>query len=1183
MKIQLINFRCHTDAIFTFHDDLITRIKSEPGDGKSTIFEAIYWALYGSMNNIANHLADPKSQTKVTIDFSHLAGLGKGITIYRQNHPNRLILKIVKPINNSLQSINYEDIIAQNIIDDQFGTKKIWSSISYLRQGSQCVLLSGNKKDRYHLLQEISARNDNPSECIAKIDARLKEERIKFRENQVKFETGCSILRQELDSNPLPTNIVLTDQYKQKLFDIISKLKSELQMELSKEEKRNQLIGSKRNLESMVERWRYEINKTIDSCKLDQNNKTNNCSSPEFELTQLNNKLKTYSKFLDSLEKQSSFYTSELEKEEKDYDNIMSEYNKLNSQLIELSKQYQIENERESLRQQCKTSIKYNNETISKLESSLLDIPDIEILNKNLELTKTSKHNMEQELRDIINNITKHELSYNEKLRTINEMLQVKEQEKVNNNNYSHQLNQQLSDANILIKRIGETSAHTEISIRTMNDKIYELDENIKTLTKSIGILPDIYEQRNDWPSLLDVGRTEEMEAQINNNKNLAEKYQLKYDSNLDKSINNWDDVYKAVYNEHNKLKHIEQMLKIFAKLINNRDLLIDDKNTKLPSSLLNDINSIKLIRSSTKHKIEEYRQLLANKKISSHIVVCPKCNEKLRIDNISESNIQLVPLQSKENLYNSDNLSIDNIEKILIDLELLVNDIDKLEELSKLYNISDELRKKYFNEYPEKMLDIVSSDIIEKKNYIDQLDNYLRNIRNIKWIEPPKYDSKYLRSLVELRKHNIDIINCKNQIKELNNKLSEQNSHLDAYSKQIDEYERSLIFTNKRQSSLLIEIKQLDDEKSSVTRSKNNDVLIKLINNKKTKEESISELNQKLHDIESQIKSTANIKEQIKDKNDELIGLNVQLNDMGVSILETIQIKIEQINDSLNKYKEKLDKEKLETLRMNIKKTEAEISSVNKAKYSVKNAVEHIDKIMGQISIAESELVTMINQLNDLGINNSSIIRNQIELNENNIRHVDRGLKLLERQYQLTNNQQDLNNQQLSLAALEEYRLLAERVQYKSLEETILSINNAMNVVFEKVFDDNINVQLKLFRQLKTKKRETPHVNCIIYYKGAQYNNISLISGGERNRLNLGMILALNLVSSSPLVILDECTNFLNNRLRNKCIAAIKKLIKGHKTILTVCHEDNDANYDHVVPLLENENLDFSYPIVDK
>jgi DNA repair exonuclease SbcCD ATPase subunit len=51
MKLYLTNFRRYDSVAFEFNDG-ITKITGESGAGKSTIFEAICWCLYGKVTDV---------------------------------------------------------------------------------------------------------------------------------------------------------------------------------------------------------------------------------------------------------------------------------------------------------------------------------------------------------------------------------------------------------------------------------------------------------------------------------------------------------------------------------------------------------------------------------------------------------------------------------------------------------------------------------------------------------------------------------------------------------------------------------------------------------------------------------------------------------------------------------------------------------------------------------------------------------------------------------------------------------------------------------------------------------------------------------------------------------------------------------------------------------------------------
>jgi len=113
--------------------------------------------------------------------------------------------------------------------------------------------------------------------------------------------------------------------------------------------------------------------------------------------------------------------------------------------------------------------------------------------------------------------------------------------------------------------------------------------------------------------------------------------------------------------------------------------------------------------------------------------------------------------------------------------------------------------------------------------------------------------------------------------------------------------------------------------------------------------------------------------------------------------------------------------------------------------------------------------------------------------------------------------------------------------------------------------------VTLQLYKQLKTKKRTKPSVNLKIHYRGAEYDNVNQMSGGEGDRVSLGLVLALNRVSTSPILLLDECMASLNDALRESCLQSLRDSVPqgdGGKTILCINHEDVEGNYDDVIRL---------------
>jgi len=106
------------------------------------------------------------------------------------------------------------------------------------------------------------------------------------------------------------------------------------------------------------------------------------------------------------------------------------------------------------------------------------------------------------------------------------------------------------------------------------------------------------------------------------------------------------------------------------------------------------------------------------------------------------------------------------------------------------------------------------------------------------------------------------------------------------------------------------------------------------------------------------------------------------------------------------------------------------------------------------------------------------------------------------------------------------------------------------------------------LYKKIKSKKDVSkPGLNLEISYKGFTYDNINLLSGGEGDRISLALLLALNSVSNSPIILLDEAVSSLDSTLKESCITAIKSI--PNKTVICVDHDDTlEGFYDSVLKI---------------
>lgn len=142
--------------------------------------------------------------------------------------------------------------------------------------------------------------------------------------------------------------------------------------------------------------------------------------------------------------------------------------------------------------------------------------------------------------------------------------------------------------------------------------------------------------------------------------------------------------------------------------------------------------------------------------------------------------------------------------------------------------------------------------------------------------------------------------------------------------------------------------------------------------------------------------------------------------------------------------------------------------------------------------------------------------------------------------------------------------RQKAVETECKILQQVVDSINNSIQNVCETLFNRDININLSLFKTIKTTKNVKPMVNFSIAYQGGVFDNINQMSGGEGDRASLALTLALNRLSSCPLLMLDESLASLDLDMKEAAIRAIKE--NTGNTVLIVMHDGVEGVFDNVI-----------------
>tara|TARA_R110001599_G_scaffold115575_3_gene282433 strand:- start:685 stop:2580 length:1896 start_codon:yes stop_codon:yes gene_type:complete len=263
---------------------------------------------------------------------------------------------------------------------------------------------------------------------------------------------------------------------------------------------------------------------------------------------------------------------------------------------------------------------------------------------------------------------------------------------------------------------------------------------------------------------------------------------------------------------------------------------------------------------------------------------------------------------------------------------------------------------------------------------------------------------------------------------------------------------------------------------------------------------------------------------------------------------IRSYETKNKQMKDRNLEKKNKLDRQRKE-----LEKAELEKGRVQN---EIHNLGEKIIEIQAQISELEQSLDLSCKEKYDELCSELSSKREILE-------HGQRALKFTETKKELGEKRTKLLAIQKDVQILTKMKLKAVEIECKQLEDTVNNINTLIETTLPIFFNEPISMTLMLYKKVKNNLK--PCLNLEICHKGCKYDNINSLSGGEGDRISLALLLALNFVSNSPIILLDECVSSLDGDLKESCIEAIKSI--PNKTVICIDHDDTmEGYYDSII-----------------
>lgn len=727
-NISLENFKSYAKSSLDLEKD-ITIILGQNGAGKSTILEAISFALFkdhkSNITDLIRKTSDERklSKMEVRVTFTHNKYTYE---VRRGKNKSQNISKFIKRDDEKIIDIITGDTAVTKEIEDELGLdKNSFVNAVYIKQGEITDLIDKNPADRKTLISKL-LNLDN-----------LKKSYELSKEIENKYNDEYNIIQ--------------------------GKLANEEDVQQKIEETKKTIEKTNKILEEEIEK-KNKLNKEFEEIKEEKEEQTKTKSEIDkiqINIKEINNTIEN----LNSSKKKNEEHLNEINTKEEENNKIEKEIRNL-PKYKELKEEY---DKRNNIKESLKLVEKQIME-IQTLENNLkVNEKDYLKYTKNKEKTEeiTNKiKEMEEEVQNYLRLVDKNKNDTNQKDKIINEMRDIIEKtNKIFNINFKG-VNEIEVAYNDTLEKKDELSEKLNSKIRECELKKQELDSNIKNTRKSLKELEQTTDKCPICQSDISHEKHEELSKEYNDNIDNFEKEKR----DISKKLNENEENLSAVIKEIDQIKSIE--IEVLKEKENNRKEIMDiirkeKEEIKNKDPLITEYNNLKE-ESETLKKINE-------KLYDNYVTYISSENSLKNKDKtvyIKEKEEKEVTLKEIEN-------KLLKIQKLIPMTDNLLHKIKHLENLKVTYDQNCgaiKEKENIINNIKE-----VENNLTKEKN---RIYNFNTEINNLSFDEK-KYDEiieEYTLIETKVKENLNNITKYETQVKEYNNNLEERNKQLEEF-----------------------------------------------------------------------------------------------------------------------------------------------------------------------------------------------------------------------------------------------------------------------------------------------------------------------------------------------------------------------------------------------------------------
>lgn len=324
----------------------------------------------------------------------------------------------------------------------------------------------------------------------------------------------------------------------------------------------------------------------------------------------------------------------------------------------------------------------------------------------------------------------------------------------------------------------------------------------------------------------------------------------------------------------------------------------------------------------------------------------------------------------------------------------------------------------------------------------------------------------------------------------------------------------------------------------------------------------SIKELQEKIYTNKETIISCKNIDEKLCDKtlmNHMLKQISKEISTLSKEFDSLQKPKIHNVDKS--ELLEKTTKLKFEINRYNT--LSKDLERISDELYSIEKVTSSPEKLTMKSISKHIELNNNEREKNVM--QKSNMIQQQHDIATWKVKHEQYCIYEMRKTElnELENTIKEIKDKLQSIYKLKDYIKKAENIL---LERAINQINNYVANYLDIFFQtDPINVNL-CTRYDEKSSSKNGQLTLTIDYKGMDAD-LSILSGGELQRVVIAYNLALSELFSVPMILLDECTSNLDQELTEIVVKGIKRNC-GEKTMIMIAHQVVSGIFDTTVEI---------------